>query len=199
MFMSMGWDDVSELRPLTGLLFIPTISGGWLGKGGMILTGENRIARRKTSRIATLPTNPTWTDLGANRGHRCERPVTNRLSHGTAFVHTTQCYQKYTRAAGWKPLASLLPWVTLYLQHSTCHLRYTNTVCSSGTGAFSGIIEVFCMRYSVLTTLMTEAVRISETSGHVNVTTRRYIPDFEVICILLLLAFFQRSRVAQSV
>jgi hypothetical protein len=26
MFMSMGWDDISELRPPTGLLFIPQMT-----------------------------------------------------------------------------------------------------------------------------------------------------------------------------
>jgi hypothetical protein len=51
----------------------------------MKLTGENRSTRRKTCPSATLSTtNPTWTDPGSNPGLSGERPVTNRLSHGTA-------------------------------------------------------------------------------------------------------------------
>jgi hypothetical protein len=37
---------------------------------------------------ATLSTrNPTWTDPGSNPGLGGERPATNRLSHGMAFVY----------------------------------------------------------------------------------------------------------------
>jgi hypothetical protein len=51
----------------------------------MILTGENRITRRKTCPSATLSTvNPTWIDPGANPGIRGDRPATTHLSHGTA-------------------------------------------------------------------------------------------------------------------
>jgi hypothetical protein len=47
--------------------------------GGMILTGENGIIRRKAYLSATLSTtNPTWTDLGANPGFRSKRPATIR-------------------------------------------------------------------------------------------------------------------------
>jgi hypothetical protein len=43
--------------------------------------------RRKTCPSATLSsTNLTWTDPGSNPGLRGERPVTNRLSHGTALA-----------------------------------------------------------------------------------------------------------------
>jgi hypothetical protein len=54
--------------------------------GGMILTGENRITRRKTRSCATLSTtNPILIDPGANPGLRGERPATNDLSHGMAY------------------------------------------------------------------------------------------------------------------
>jgi hypothetical protein len=50
--------------------------------GGMILTGENRVTMRNTCPSATSSiTNPTWTEPGV----RAERPVTTRLSHGTAI------------------------------------------------------------------------------------------------------------------
>jgi hypothetical protein len=52
-----------------------------------ILTGENRRTRRKTCPSATLSTtNPTWIEPGANPGLRGERPGTNDLSHGTAYM-----------------------------------------------------------------------------------------------------------------
>ena len=52
----------------------------------MKLTWKNRSARGKTCHSATLPTtNPTRTDPGSNPGLCGERPVTNRLSHGTAM------------------------------------------------------------------------------------------------------------------
>jgi hypothetical protein len=45
--------------------------------GGIILTGESQITRRKTCHNATLSTiNPTWTDPGPNLGLRCEKPST---------------------------------------------------------------------------------------------------------------------------
>jgi hypothetical protein len=53
----------------------------------MILTGENRRTRRKICLSVTLSTtNPILIDPGANPGPRGERPATNDLSHGTAFV-----------------------------------------------------------------------------------------------------------------
>jgi hypothetical protein len=40
---------------------------------------------KETCPSVTLSTiTPTWTDQGSNTGPRCERPATNRLSHGTA-------------------------------------------------------------------------------------------------------------------
>jgi hypothetical protein len=52
-----------------------------------ILTGEDRISRRKTCPSATLSaTNPTWIDPSANPGLRGERPETKGLSHGTALI-----------------------------------------------------------------------------------------------------------------
>jgi hypothetical protein len=53
----------------------------------MKLTGKNRSTRGETCPSATLSTtNPTGTDPGSNLGLRGERPATNRLSHGTAFI-----------------------------------------------------------------------------------------------------------------
>jgi hypothetical protein len=53
--------------------------------GVIILTGEKGSTRRKTYSNATFSTtNPTLTDLDANRGLRGEKLATNRLSYGTA-------------------------------------------------------------------------------------------------------------------
>jgi hypothetical protein len=64
LFMSMGWDDVSELRPPTGLLFISKMF--MKRHDGMIRTGKNRRTRRKTCVNASLSTYP-WTDPGSTR------------------------------------------------------------------------------------------------------------------------------------
>jgi hypothetical protein len=53
----------------------------------MKLTGGDRSTKGKTCPIATFSTtNPTWTDPGSNPVLRGGRPMTNRLSHGTAIV-----------------------------------------------------------------------------------------------------------------
>jgi hypothetical protein len=57
----------------------------------MKLTGENRSTRGETRTSATLSTaNPTWTDPGSKLCLRGEKPVTNRLSHGTALGAYTE-------------------------------------------------------------------------------------------------------------
>jgi hypothetical protein len=48
---------------------------------------EKPTTRRKTCTSATLSTtNLTWNDPGSNPGLCGERPVTNRLSHGTVLT-----------------------------------------------------------------------------------------------------------------
>jgi hypothetical protein len=54
----------------------------------MKLIGENRSTRREICPSATLSaTNPTWTDPGSNPGLCSERPATNRLSRGMAYIY----------------------------------------------------------------------------------------------------------------
>jgi hypothetical protein len=67
LFMSMGSDYVSELRPLTGILFILRMIR-MESHGGMIFTEENRRTRRKTCPSPNLFTNPTPTK-------RARRPI----------------------------------------------------------------------------------------------------------------------------
>jgi hypothetical protein len=54
----------------------------------MKVTGKYRSTQgEKTCPSPTLSTtNPTWTDLGSNPIVRGERPATNRVNHGTAYV-----------------------------------------------------------------------------------------------------------------
>jgi hypothetical protein len=86
--VAVGWDCVSvELWPLMAPLSISQNAHEWIwGSGGMIFTWENRMTRRKTCPIATLPTtNTTWTNLGKNSGLRGEKPASSCLSDGTVI------------------------------------------------------------------------------------------------------------------
>jgi hypothetical protein len=79
-FMSIGSDCVSDLRPPTGLLLCPRDMSMEID-GGIKKTEE----LGKNCHSTTLSTtNPTWIDPDMNRGSRGQRPVINRLSHGTA-------------------------------------------------------------------------------------------------------------------
>jgi hypothetical protein len=54
-------------------------------QGGLMSTGENRRMQSETYPSATsYSTDLTWNDPSANLGLRGERPVTNRMSQGTA-------------------------------------------------------------------------------------------------------------------
>jgi hypothetical protein len=78
MFMSMGWDYISELQPQTSPLFTPRWYMSVESYGIMILTGEKLRSLKKTCPSVTVPiTNPPWT----NPHLCCERLVTNRLSY----------------------------------------------------------------------------------------------------------------------
>jgi hypothetical protein len=82
----MGWDYVSvELRSLTDTLSNLQIIHEWTWSiGGIMLTGENRLALRKTCPSTTLSTtNPTWAALTANPGLRGEKPPV--LWHGPTY------------------------------------------------------------------------------------------------------------------
>jgi hypothetical protein len=82
MFMSMVWDYVSELRPPTGLLFIPP--SDIMSTVEWYQHGKIEKLEIKTCLSAILfITNPIRNNPGANPGLRCKRRATNRLSHGT--------------------------------------------------------------------------------------------------------------------
>jgi hypothetical protein len=50
------------------------------------LQGKNEVLGENLPSATLSTTNPTWIDPGANPGLRGERPATNRLSHGTAYL-----------------------------------------------------------------------------------------------------------------
>jgi hypothetical protein len=50
------------------------------------LQGKPKYSEKTCPVPLCPPQNPTWIDPGANPGLRGERPATNRLSHGTAFL-----------------------------------------------------------------------------------------------------------------
>jgi hypothetical protein len=83
---SCRWGEtVSELRPPTGLLFIPQTKI-MESYGEMILAGENRRLRKETCPSDTFSTtNPKWLARARSRAPAV-MSATNRLSHGTASI-----------------------------------------------------------------------------------------------------------------
>jgi hypothetical protein len=75
---------VSELRPLTDLLFIPQIYDSGEPRRNDIDRGKAKDLEKNLSSTSSSSTNPTWPDRGANPALRGQKPATNRLSHGTA-------------------------------------------------------------------------------------------------------------------
>jgi hypothetical protein len=89
----MGWDCVSQRPPPASLLFIPQVIYKSEQPRWNDTDSGNHNNSEKTCPIATLSTtNPTVKDADAYPGLRCERPATNRLSHGTANIqHYGDC------------------------------------------------------------------------------------------------------------
>jgi hypothetical protein len=53
------------------------VSGMRIGRG-------KKVLRENLPQCHFSIKNPTRVDLGSNPSHRCEKPMTNRLSYGTA-------------------------------------------------------------------------------------------------------------------
>jgi hypothetical protein len=119
LFMSMWWDYVSELWPLTGPLFISRWCVSMENNGEMILTGETRRTLRKTCPISTLSTtNHTWTDPVTNPGLCSEKPVTNRLSYGMAWPCLAEniLSQVSVLDSDWSHAVESIVWVTIWMK-----------------------------------------------------------------------------------
>jgi hypothetical protein len=82
LFISMGWNYVSELRPPTGLLFISQIiykRGAPVEWYWQEKTGE--LEDKACPSVTLCTTNLRWTDPGANPWLRGERPATSNHMH----------------------------------------------------------------------------------------------------------------------
>jgi hypothetical protein len=102
-FRGVGWEWVNSVpRPLTGLLYQPRMIDDdrwwrmWISRWNENWQGKQKYSK-KTCPSATLPnTNPTRPDPGSRGG----KPMTNRLSYGTAFFdglslpHSSRRYLK---------------------------------------------------------------------------------------------------------
>jgi hypothetical protein len=89
LFMSVGWDCVSELQPPVDLLFIPYVIFMYGAPVEYLQTKSDEL-RAKPVPVTLSTTNPTWTDTSANPGQHNERLATNCLSHGMASKHIYQ-------------------------------------------------------------------------------------------------------------
>jgi hypothetical protein len=74
--MSMGWEDVSKLWPVTGLLFTPQVICEH-GEPRWNYTEREKPNNSEKTFASTIfsTTNLTWTDLGANPALRGKRPA----------------------------------------------------------------------------------------------------------------------------
>jgi hypothetical protein len=89
----MGWDYISELWHLTGLLFISQAIYKKWSYGGTILTGEKPNNSEKNLSAGTFSTtNPRWTDTGVIKGHR-------RQSVNTVKKHSHSVYAGWHRSS----------------------------------------------------------------------------------------------------
>jgi hypothetical protein len=97
LFLSMGWDNVSELQSPTGLLFILQVKYEYGEPWWDDTDRGNKIIRRETWQSATLSTtNIMWPEPGANPSLNGERPATNRLSHGVVLRNYLTLMQNKT-------------------------------------------------------------------------------------------------------
>jgi hypothetical protein len=87
LFVSMGRDYVSELRPPTGILFAFQViyEYGELLRNS-IDRGNAKNWGKTCPRATSSITNVIWTDPGANPGLCGDGPATKRLSHDTALL-----------------------------------------------------------------------------------------------------------------
>jgi hypothetical protein len=103
--MSMEWDDISELRPLAGLLFLPQVTYVYVDSRWNYIVRLKTRNSEKACPSATLSTNnPIRADQAVNLGFRGERPATNRLSHKERIRkrkgEKNTCREKYWREVG---------------------------------------------------------------------------------------------------
>jgi hypothetical protein len=110
LFMSMGWDNVPELRPSKGLLFISHMISEYEERWWNDIVRGNRRTRRNTCPSATLSTkHPTRIDNGPNRGFRGETSATNHLSLRARVYPRGICGGQSGTGTGFSPRPSGFP------------------------------------------------------------------------------------------
>jgi hypothetical protein len=96
LFVSMGWNCVSELRPPTGLLLNPPIIYEYSEPRWNDTDRRNRRTCRKPIPVPLCqPQNSTGTEPGSKTGFRGERPATNRLGHGAVERKASSSKREY--------------------------------------------------------------------------------------------------------
>jgi hypothetical protein len=60
----------------------------WSSRWNENWQGKPKNSEKTCSSTTLSTTNPTRSDLGSNPGRRCEKPETNFLSYGTAFIES---------------------------------------------------------------------------------------------------------------
>jgi hypothetical protein len=91
----------------------------------------------KTYPSATLSTtNPTWPDLGSNRGRRGGKPATNRLSYGTAVPCLNRNIKLHLKMCAW-PISVLchFHWHFSWPGEYTCNLCFIQKISWSAQKA----------------------------------------------------------------
>jgi hypothetical protein len=97
--LGVGWDWVHLVRRRLFGLTVPTPDCGcwwvWSSRWNENWQGKPKYLGKTCPSAALSTTNPTWLDLGSNRGRRGGKPTTNSLSYGTAMsrINITFCGQ----------------------------------------------------------------------------------------------------------
>jgi hypothetical protein len=65
---------------------VPTDRWTWSSRWNENLKGKPKYSEKTCPSAILYTKNPTWPDLGPNPGHHGEKPATNRLSYGRAYV-----------------------------------------------------------------------------------------------------------------
>jgi hypothetical protein len=127
-FMSTGWDYISELRPPMGILFMTKLYMSMESHGGMILTGENEISGRNFCPSVSLTSHIPH---GLTRAQTRASEVTGRLL--TVWAMT----RPFCEHVSWNKMAVSLAFVKTVMNESSCSVKWQNFLTSCTTVNFS--------------------------------------------------------------
>jgi hypothetical protein len=111
----MGWEHVSELLPLTDILFISQTIYEYEERRWNDIDRKNEAFGDKPVPVTLCPTR---IDPGTNQGLRGEMPATNRLSHDTAHVRSYPQINYTVVTASLNSLQSILPHLIRHQKNS---------------------------------------------------------------------------------